>query len=646
MCAITGMYHPDADFPIEGSVLRCMTRILKHRGPDDEGFYVGSGVALGHRRLSIVDLEGGRQPVENEDGSILVVFNGEIYNHTQLMRSLKERGHRFRSRCDTEVLVHLYEDLGEEFVNELNGQFAVAIWDKRRRKLILARDRVGIRPLYYSTVSDGTFLFASQIKSLFCHPLHKRALDLIGLEQTLTLWVTVPPRTIFEGVCELAPGCIASVDHQGIRVRRYWKHSFPDKGDYDYAPICTYCSDLEELLYDSVAIRLKADVAVGAYLSGGLDSSIIAALATKVTDNPLLSFSVTFGDSSYDEGYFQEMMSKRLHTDHKTITIDNKKIAEIFPRVVWHAENPMMRSAPAPLLMLSALVNGRGIKVVLTGEGADEVFGGYNIFKENSVRRFWAKNPSSRIRPHLLARIYPYIQTKGAANAFWQAFFKRGLTDLSSPYYSHALRWGNMERIKRLVRPEIRSQFDQKQHVFDELDAYLDPDMMRWDPLCRAQYLEMTLFMSGYLLSSQGDRMMMANSVEGRFPFLDHRVIEFAAKLPPEYKLHILEEKYILKRAFSHQLPPEITQRPKQPYRAPIADSFLSSGDTLSSSMLNAENIRSGSLFDPVAVDILVQKLAAASAGGISAMDDMAIAAIVSIQLLGSQYLEYPVFSC
>ncbi|KMQ52445.1 Asparagine synthetase [glutamine-hydrolyzing] [Chitinispirillum alkaliphilum] len=641
MCGIAGMYNSHPSFPFDRSVLGAMTGVLEHRGPDEEGFFVGENVALGQRRLSIVDLSGGTQPVRNEDGSVWVVFNGEIYNHPQLMESLRGKGHQFRSRCDTEVLVHLYEEMGEEFVRRLNGQFALAIWDNRKKRLILARDRVGIRPLYYSSLSDGTVLFGSEVKSLFCHPDQKREIDPVGLEQILTIWVTVPPRTVFSGVQELPPGCIASVDRSGVRVSRYWGYSFPDEGDYSYLSKEWYIEELQQLLYDSVSIRLKADVPVGAYLSGGLDSSIITALINRESPEKLRSFSVSFRDRLYDERPYQELMSKRLNTEHQTTEIGYEQIGDLFPQVVWHAETPQIRTAPCPMFALASLVKQSGLKVVLTGEGADEVFGGYNIFKENRIRRFWGRNPHSRIRPHLLKRIYPYIHTANRNDAFWQGFFKRGLTDISSPFYSHTLRWANTGRIKRFLNSELQLQLNEKEHVFDELNSYLDSDMLRWNPLCQAQYLEMMLFMPGYLLSSQGDRMLMGNSVEGRFPFLDHRVIEFANSIPPDFKLNILEEKYILKQAFSDILPKEIASRPKQPYRAPISRSFLPLRENLSSLMLTREKLDSVSLFDSKAVSNLLKKIESHSDGGeVSATDDMAVALVASTQLLHRLFIQ------
>jgi asparagine synthase (glutamine-hydrolysing) len=639
MCGIAGIYNRNADTPIDRKVLEAMTDSLSHRGPDDKGCYIDNNIGLGHRRLSIIDLGGGKQPMCNENRQIQVVFNGEIFNYIELMDYLKTKGHVFRTRSDTEVIVHLYEEYGLDFLTHLNGQFAIALWDNTTRELLLARDRMGIRPLYFSERKKGTVLFGSEAKAIFCYPGLSRCIDPIGLEQALTLWVTVPPRTIFKGIRELPPGCFLRVTKEKTSLHRYWRHSFPDKGGYEDKPFTCYTERLQELLYDAATIRLRADVPVAAYLSGGLDSSIIASLIRKYHNNHLKTFSVSFKDTAYDEGLFQQEMVRFLNTDHRVIEMDYDAIGELFSDVVWYAESPMIRTAPAPLYALSGLVRQNNIKVVLTGEGADEVFGGYNIFKENKIRRFWSRFPQSPIRPLLLSRLYPYIKASAQAGNFWQLFFKKGLADTENPYYSHTIRWSNTARIKRLLSLESRESLDEQQHIYGELDEYIDPEMKRWDPLCQSQYLEMVLFMSGYLLSSQGDRMMMGHSVEGRFPFLDHRVVEFAATIPPEYKLNLLNEKWILKKTFEHILPQNMVQRPKQPYRAPIAKCFIGKGQQhVAASQLNYDAVVKAGIFDPESIKILTEK-SKNSTTEASALDDMTIAAVTSTQLLYHHFI-------
>lgn len=632
MCGIAGAWHPDKR-PPDAAALRRMARVLTYRGPDDEGYYEAPGIGLGHRRLSIIDLPTGHQPLCNEDGSVWVVFNGEIFNYVELRESLEKRGHRFATHSDTETLVHLYEERGLDFVDDLNGQFAIALWDVGRRRLVLARDRVGIRPLFHATLRDGGVLFASEIKALFAHGGLRAEIDPAALGQIASLWVCVPPRTAFKGVEELGPGRMLVLEDGRRSERRYWRHRFPRAHEYEDKPVGHWVSGARELIEDAVRLQLRADVPVMTYLSGGLDSSILTALVKRHHINDLTTFSVGFTDARYDESAHQQLMADYLQTKHRHLEVDAADIGRAFGDVVWHAERPIMRTAPAPLLRLSGLVHEAGIKVVLTGEGADEVFAGYNLFREDKVRRFWARDPGSAWRASLLSRIYGYVERDRKADTFWQLFFRKGLEDTADPYYSHRIRWANTAQIKNLFAADLRAEMQSEDAMLAELDAYLGPERHEWHPLCRAQHLEMTLFMSGYLLSAQGDRMSMAHSVEGRVPFLDHRVIELAAQIPPKYKMLGLNEKYILKKGFADLLPAAIAQRPKQPYRAPITSCFTSGEDSLGAALLQRGALERAGLTDVPAVLRLLRKTAANSAAA-SERDEMALALIASTQLL------------
>jgi asparagine synthase (glutamine-hydrolysing) len=351
-----------------------------------------------------------------------------------------------------------------------------------------------------------------------------------------------------------------------------------------------------------------------------------------------LTFSVGFAEARFDERRYQIEMAEHLHTDHHHLMVDSADIGRAFSDVVWFSERPMTRTAPAPLLKLAGLVHDTGIKVVLTGEGADELFGGYNIFKEDKVRRFWARNPGSAWRGNLLSRLYGYIERDPKTEAFWRLFFKKGLENTGDPFYSHRVRWSNMEPMRRLFAPDLQAEMQSEEELFAELEAYLEPERSGWHPFCRAQHLEMKLFMSGYLLSSQGDRMAMGHSVEGRVPFLDHRLIALAARIPPKYKMRGLNEKYILKRSFEDLLPPGIVRRPKQPYRAPIASSFAADQDNLGVSLLQPDALQRPGLTDVAAVQRLLKK----SAGGtaLSERDEMGLAVVTSLQLLHHLFVE------
>jgi len=533
--------------------------------------------------------------------------------------------------------VHLYEEHGLDFVHALNGQFAIALWDAVRRRLVLVRDRVGIRPLFHARLADGTVLFGSEMKALLAHGALRPEIDPVAVGQIATLWVTVPPRTSFKGIEELAPGRMLVLEPGSRTEQRYWRHEFPAAHEYEERTFEHWRERVREVLHDAVRLQLRADVPVATYLSGGLDSSILTALVKRHHINDLTTFSVGFSDARFDERDYQRQMVAHLQTDHRQIEVSRADVGQAFSDVVWFAERPMMRTAPAPLLRLAQLVRENGIKVVLTGEGADEIFGGYNLFREDKVRRFWARNPQSRWRPMLLSQLYGYVQRDAKADAFWRLFFRHGLEDTADPYYSHRVRWHNTAQIKRVFAADFRSQMQSDEELFAELEGYLDPGRERWHPLCRAQYLEMALFMSCYLLNSQGDRMMMGHSVEGRVPFLDHRLIELAAQIPPKFKVRGLEEKFILKRSFEDLLPRAISRRPKQPYRAPIAACFAGDNDNLGAALLHEDALRRTGFANPTAVASLLKKNASSSAP--SEREEMAIAAVASLQLLHQHFV-------
>jgi asparagine synthase (glutamine-hydrolysing) len=328
-------------------------------------------------------------------------------------------------------------------------------------------------------------------------------------------------------------------------------------------------------------------------------------------------------------------MVRHLKTDHRTIEADYSDIGNAFSDVIWHSEKPLIRTAPSPLFLLSRLVRANGIKVVLTGEGADEMLGGYDIFKEALIRRFWARQPQSKLRPLIFKKIYPDIIRSNITNKFWQNFFKYKLEDVKNPYYSHLIRWNNTSQIKTVFTKRYRELFDEQTNVFDPLNQYTDPGIVQWHPLCAAQYLEIKLFLSGYLLSSQGDRMLMGNSVEGRFPFLDTRIIEFTASIPPEFKMKGLKEKFILKHSFRDLIPLNIVNRPKQPYRSPIHKCFLE--DNKASSLLSSDAIEQFGYFDRSAVEKLVSKMKCADR--LSERENMAVVGVVSTQLLHEHFI-------
>ncbi len=640
MCGIAG-YVAEAIDPKDDSVLRRMLAAVRHRGPDASGVYLDETAALGHARLSILDLAGGGQPMCNEDGSLWITFNGEIFNYLELRAHLIARGHRFSTRSDTEVILHAFEEYGEECVAQLNGQWAFAIWDKQRRRLFLSRDRFGVRPLFYAE-PRGALVFASELKALFAYPGMERVLDLDALNEVFTFWHTLPPRTAFHGVSELPPGHSAVFDGGRIAVKRYWDLDFHPRQDLRGGRFdedeCA--AQLLSILEDAVRLRLRADVPVGAYLSGGLDSTLIASLIKHTGVTKLSTFSVRFEDGDLDEGAFQAQAVESLGTDHQDIRCSNRQIGEIFPDVIWHAEKPVIRTAPAPLYMLARLVRENGYKVVLTGEGADEVLGGYDIFKEAKVRAFWASQPGSKIRPLLLRRLYPYqSRTQMQSPAYLSAFFHVGESDRQSPFFSHLPRWRMTSRLKSFFSDEVKSQLAPDAPL-GWLQSELPEAFRGWDAFTRAQYLEACYLLPGYILSSQGDRMAMAHAVEGRFPFLDYRVAAFMCGLPSRLLMKVLKEKYLLKRSARNLVPPAVLGRHKQPYRAPDARSFFCDGGAeYVGELLSPGRVREDGVFHPGAVEKLVEK---ARRGEIASVaDNMAVVGVLSTQLLIERFIRH-----
>ena len=640
MCGIAGFSGGQIQPDAARSELETMIHTLHHRGPDGYGFHVDAGIGLAHARLSIIDLATGDQPIHNERGDVWTVFNGEIFNYVELRAELIAQGHRFYTQSDTEVIVHLYDRYGDRFVDHLNGQFAIALWDARRRRLVLARDRAGIRPLFH-TRARGRIWFASEIKALLCGLPERARLHAPGLVEALTYWAPVDPETVFEDVHSLPPGHLLAIEADGREtLTRYWDWTFPEQGSpaaFDSVEQAT--DELRALLIDAVRLQLRADVPVGAYLSGGLDSSGIVAMIRGFTDTPVRTFSVAFEDAEFDESEHQQAMVRHLGTDHTTLRCTRAQIAEAFPRLVRHAEAPVLRTAPVPLMLLSRCVREQGYKVVLTGEGADEVFGGYDIFKEAKVRRFWARQPGSTLRPKLLGRLYGYLENSPVSNpAFAESFFGQGLEHIERAIFAHVPRWTTSQRALNFLAPELRASVGSR-NALDWYEQQLPADIMRWAPLSRDQYVEAKSLLAAYLLAAQGDRVAAANSIEGRVPYLDHRVIEFGNRLPPSFKIRGLTEKYLLRRALAGLLPTDIVTRTKQPYRAPDSASFFVNGKAPDyvSDLLSAERIRKAGYFDAASVGRLLDKCRAGKATGFA--DNQAFVGILSTMLLDETFL-------
>ncbi|MBN2020378.1 MAG: asparagine synthase (glutamine-hydrolyzing) [Sedimentisphaerales bacterium] len=639
MCGIAGIYSLKNKGRVELDSMKSMAGLLRHRGPDEAGFYMGDGIGLAHTRLSIIDLSSGTQPIHNEDQSMWIIYNGEVFNYPELRQGLESKGHRFYTTSDTEVLLHLYEQYGLDCLEQLNGQFAFAIWDSAKRELFAARDHVGILPFYF-TIVDDTLIFASEIKAIFANQNVTRRLDPLAMDQIFTFWTTLKGRTAFEGINELPPGHFLKVSNGKLEVRKYWDVPFVPRCEQLDTPTDEICENIRGLLLDAVRIRfLRADVPVGAYLSGGLDSSGITAVIVQNFDRDVTTFGIRFEESAFDEGCHQNQMAEFLKTRHSEIQATNEQIGACFADCLWHCEKPLLRTAPAPMFLLSKFVREHNLKVVLTGEGADEFFGGYDVFRETKVRKFLARFPGSRKRAALTGQLYSHIfRDRARVKQSLPMFFGKGLESLSDPLFSHLLRWENTGRIKVFFSDELKQAIG-GYDGFAETRESLPADFGQWDCVSRAQYLETVIFLSNYLLSSQGDRMAMANSLEIRPPYLDKRIIEYMSRVPARWKILGMNEKFILKKAYKGIIPDDITSRTKHPYRAPIKNSLLAGqAGVVAREMLSENAIKKAGLFDAKKVALLVRKLEKAEEG--SEVDNMALAGILSSQIIYEQFIE------
>lgn len=636
MCGIAGIYNFQGEHNSNAGIIKSMVQQLDHRGPDGQGFYSDKHISLGHSRLSIIDLSTGEQPIHNEDSSVWVIFNGEIFNFIELRQELIKAGHVFYTQSDTEVIVHLYETYGDDFVHKLNGQFAIALWDKRQKRLLLLRDRPGIHPLFYSH-QGNTLFFGSEIKSIVQGLGVSPKMDIQGLDELMTFWSPLGDKTVFEGIKSLEPGHMLVMEKGQIHKRAYWQWAFPQSEYLDRSE-SSLKDELHDLLVDATQIRLRSDVPVGAYLSGGLDSSALVSLIHNHTDTDLKTFSIGFEDEGLDESEYQKQMIDYVNADHSMIVCHHDDIAKKFEQTIWHTESPVLRTAPVPMGILSSLVHNQGYKVVLTGEGSDEVLGGYDIFKETKIRQFWSKYPQSELRPHILKKLYPYLEMgQGKAQAFVKNFFGMALDEADIPWFSHLPRWDTTSRCKNFLSDDVKKQL--ADNIFDSVQSILPEQISDWHYFNRAQYIEAKSLMSGYLLSSQGDRMLMMNSVEGRFPFLDHRVIEFANQLDPRLKMKVLNEKYLLKKAMKDEVPDSIINRYKQPYRAPDIPSFFTENTPeYVEELLSESAIRDSGYFDPKKVSLLIKKIKRGFAMGYK--DNMALVGILSTQVWHQKFIK------
>jgi asparagine synthase (glutamine-hydrolysing) len=616
-------------------ILHDMVDSIKHRGPDETGYYMDDYIGLGHARLSIIDPKNGKQPTTNKDESLVVIFNGEIFNFQTLRKNLLEKGHCLKNNSDTAILPHMYEEYGLSMFEKLNGQFAVAIWDKQKKRLILARDRFGEKPLFYFH-KGKTFCFASEAKAILKSGLIHAAIAPIALKQVFTFWTPIGDRSIFEGIYQVPPGSYLVFENCETDVRTYWNYTYSKGTDIKYMDQSDFISELETKLISSVKSRMVSDVPISFYLSGGLDSSLITGIAAKISNKSLNTFSIAFDDSAFDESEYQNYMSQYLGTNHQRVMFSKQQIPSIIKDVVYHAEVPLLRSGAFPMYALAKLVRSNDIKVVLSGEGSDELFGGYDIFREVKIREFCRKNPDSKFRATLYKRVNNYVKGLSDQSANSLSLYYNS-PDSQSCFSSHLSRWKLGAYSQQFFSPEYHEamkNYDELRYLEDSLPH----DYLEWTTLQRAQYLEVITLFSNYLLSSQGDRVSMGASVECRYPFLDYEVAEFAAALPDNMKIRVLNEKYIVKKLAQKYVPDVITRRKKFPYRAPINISELMKDEYLKY-ITSASSLKQFGVFNPNAVEKYISLILRKESP--NERDCMLFMGILTTQVLCEQFIKY-----
>jgi asparagine synthase (glutamine-hydrolysing) len=595
MCGIAGVYQSSGE-PIDAETVHEMTEILSHRGPDDAGIFIDGNVGLGMRRLSIIDLTSGKQPIANEDGSIVVVFNGEIYNYRELTHHLRQHGHQFRTTSDTEVIVHLYEQYGLDCVQQLRGMFGFGIWDSRRRQLFLARDRLGIKPLYY-THADNSLVFGSEIKALLKHPAVETRLDVQGLSNFVSLKYVPAPQTMFAGIQALPPGHTLLADSRGARIKRYWDLSFAanQNGKRDEV---SYAEELEFLLKESVRMHLVSDVPFGAFLSGGLDSSTIVALMSQFLQQPVRTFSVGFdGDGiPYSELPYARMVANRYETDHHEVIVRPQNLIDLSEKIIWHLDQPIADDACLANYMVSELAS-RYVKMVLTGEGGDELFAGYARYMGERLSPLFRHitQPGRSLVLAATDRLPRMRRPKLALYALLQQDETRRFTNWF-PLFNQDMKAALLSRDLKAVLNDASAD-----RIFAEHLRRTDAT----DRLSRMLYVDTKLWLPDDLLA-RGDKMSMAASIEARVPLLDHKLVEFAASLPPHLKIRRLTRKYLLKKVSRGWLPPEIIHRKKKGFPMPFSVWFRNAARSFVHDLLSPATVRRRGLFNATFLEKLL----------------------------------------
>jgi asparagine synthase (glutamine-hydrolysing) len=589
MCGICGVVSGTPDKVVDKTVLTHMVQLLRHRGPDDEGYRVSAQAGLGVRRLSILDLVTGHQPMANEDGTLWLVFNGEIYNYRELRSELETKGHVFASNSDTEVIVHAYEEYGDYCLEHFNGMFVFALWDVSQRRLLIARDRLGIKPLYY-WATRGQIVFGSELKAVIAHPDAPRDIDLVALDQFLTLEYIPAPRTIFQGICKLPPAHRLIFQDAKLTVEPYWDISFRSTpGDE-----ATYVEMLTDLVRDAVRLRLVSDVPLGAFLSGGIDSSTVVAFMSDVSPTPVRTFSIGFDDQTYNELPYARAVALRFGTDHCEQVL-KPDIAALSERLVAHFDEPFGDFSIFPTYLVSELAS-HSVKTVLSGDGGDEIFGGYETYVAQNVDRFyrWLPDPLRRkTLPALMDRVPPQPAKKGLINKTKR--FVEGGSLSASLQHTRWMMFMNEGHKTKLYTPDLQASLNGCSST-SLIEEYFQ-QVVSLDPLTQQQYVDIKTYLVDDILTKV-DRMSMAASVEARVPLLDHRIVEFALSLPLRMKLHRGRTKIILRQAMQGHLPEPVLNKPKEGFSIPLKHWLRSQLRPLMEDLLSADCIHRRGYFD------------------------------------------------
>jgi asparagine synthase (glutamine-hydrolysing) len=598
MCGIAGYYNSDGG--VNKEIIKKMCEVIKYRGPDDEGFFVDDKIAIGMNRLSIIDLETGHQPIHNEDESIWIVFNGEIYNYRELKKNLEKKGHRFYTNSDTEAIVHLYEEFQEDCLKSLNGMFAFCIWDSNNGRIFLARDRAGQKPLHY--YFDGKkFIFGSEIKSILQDETIKRELNYQAMQDFFTFEFIPSPKTIFKNIKKLPPGNSLIFEKGSIRIDKYWDLSFSISEE----PETYYLLTLQKILGDSVEKRLVSDVPLGAFLSGGIDSSSVVAFMCEALDEPIKTFSIGFEDESYNELVFARKVADLFHTDHHEKVV-KPDVVNLVEKILFHLDEPFADTSVFPTFIISELAR-RYVKVILSGDGGDELFAGYDRYIASRIERnYYARIPSF-IRKTLfepLAKSFPPSSQKKGLKNMYKRFVEGSML---SPEGRH-LRWQTFlgdEEKKELFKERLMAKLN-NYHSYQIVEEFYQGCNSR-QTLGKESYVDIKLYLPEDILVKV-DRMSMANSLEARSPFLDHRLMTFAASVPSQLKLKRFTTKYLLKKGMKDKLPSEILNREKQGFSIPMKNWLRDELQDVMLELLSKKRIKDKNYFNYHYVEKLIKQ--------------------------------------